>query len=90
MSDEKKPYIINGERATLEEYRKTKYEDLRIRVPIGKKEKIKDFVKTTGESLNSFVNNAIDEKMEREKNNQLLVPIILYNLWVPFLCNITP
>lgn len=69
MSDEKKPYIINGERATLEEYRKTKYEDLRIRVPIGKKEKIKDFVKTTGESLNSFVNNAIDEKMEREKNN---------------------
>ena len=68
MSDEKKPYIINGERATLEEYRKTKYEDLRIRVPIGKKEKIKDFVKTTGESLNSFVNNAIDEKMEREKN----------------------
>ena len=27
MSDEKKPYIINGERVTLEEYRKTKYED---------------------------------------------------------------
>ena len=40
MSNEKKPYIINGERVTLEEYRKTKYEDLRIRVPIGKKEKI--------------------------------------------------
>lgn len=68
MSDEKKPYIINGERVTLEEYRKTKYEDLRIRVPIGKKEKIKEFANSTGESLNSFVNNAIDEKMEREKN----------------------
>lgn len=37
MSDEKRPYIINGERVTLEEYRKTKYEDLRIRVPKGKK-----------------------------------------------------
>lgn len=68
MPDKNKPYIINGERVTLEEYRKTKYEDLRIRVPIGKKEKIKNFVKSTGESLNSFVNNAIDEKMEREKN----------------------
>lgn len=68
MADEKKPYIINGERVTLEEYRKTKYEDLRIRVPIGKKTIIKEFVKTTGESLNSFVNNAIDEKIEREKN----------------------
>lgn len=68
MADEKKPYIINGERVTLEEYRKTKYEDLRIRVPIGKKDKIKEYVKTTGESLNSFVNNAIDEKIERDKN----------------------
>ena len=68
MSDDKKPYIVNGEHVTLEEYRKTKYEDLRIRVPIGKKEKIKEFVKTTGESLNSFVNNAIDEKIEREQH----------------------
>ena len=32
---------LNGERVTLEEYRKTKYEDLRIRVPIGKKAIIK-------------------------------------------------
>lgn len=67
MSDEKKPYIVNGERVTLEEYRKTKYEDLRIRVPIGKKKIIKDYVETTGESLNTFVNIAIDEKMERDK-----------------------
>ena len=72
MSDEKKSYIINGERATLEEYRKTKYEDLRIRVPIGKKAIIKKHVESTGESLNTFVNIAIDEKMERDnkKNSQ--------------------
>ncbi len=72
MSDEKKPYIINGERATLEEYRKTKYEDLRIRVPIGKKAIIRKHVESTGESLNTFVNIAIDEKMERDskKNSQ--------------------
>lgn len=37
MSDEKRPYIINGKRVTLEEYRKTKYKGLRIRVPKGKK-----------------------------------------------------
>ena len=72
MSDEKKPYIINGERVTLEEYRKTKYEDLRIRVPIGKKAIIKKHVESTGESLNTYVNIAIDEKMERynKKNSQ--------------------
>lgn len=67
MTDEKKPYIINGERVTLEEYRKTKYEDLRVRVPKGKKDIIKKFVESKGDTLNSFVNKAIDEKMERDK-----------------------
>ena len=67
MSDEKRPYIINGERVTLEEYRKTKYEDLRIRVPKGKKDVIKKHVESTGESLNTFVNMAIDEKILRDK-----------------------
>ena len=70
MSDGKRPYIINGERVTLEEYRKTKYEDLRIRVPKGKKERIKKHVESTGESLNTFVNIAIDEKMERDNQNK--------------------
>lgn len=70
MADEKKPYIINGERVTLEEYRKTKYEDLRIRVPKGKKEIIKNYVESTGESVNTFVNIAIDEKMERDRQKK--------------------
>ena len=67
MPEEKKPYIVDGQRVTLEEYRKTKYEDLRVRVPKGRKEEIKAFVATTGNSLNSFINEAIDEKIEREK-----------------------
>ena len=67
MPEEKKPYIIDGQRVTLEEYRKTKYEDLRVRVPKGKKEEIKKFVASTGKSLNAFINEAIDEKIEREK-----------------------
>lgn len=68
MADEKKPYIVNGERVTLEEYRKTKYEDLRIRVPIGKKEIIKNHINKSNISLNSFVNDAINEKIERDNN----------------------
>ena len=67
LADEKKTYIINGEHVTLEEYRKTKYEDLRIRVPKGKKDVIKKHVESTGESLNTFVNMAIDEKILRDK-----------------------
>lgn len=70
MANEKKPYIINGEHVSLEEYRKTKYEDLRIRVPKGKKEIIKKHVESTGESLNAFVNLAIDEKIIRDTRNK--------------------
>ena len=67
MPEDKKPYIVDGQHVSLEEYRKTKYEDLRIRVPKGKKEEIKDFVSKIGKSLNAFVNEAIDEKIKREK-----------------------
>lgn len=63
--ENKKPYIVNGQRITHDEYVKTIYEDLRIRVPKGKKEIITAFVKSTSESLNSFVNRAIDEAMEK-------------------------
>lgn len=68
MAEEKKPYIIDGQHVTLEEYRKTKYEDLRVRVPKGKKDEIKKFVATTGKSLNSFINDAIDEKIKRDSH----------------------
>ena len=66
ISDCRTAYSPENPTEILEEYRKTKYEDLRIRVPIGKKAIIKKHVESTGESLNTFVNIAIDEKMERD------------------------
>jgi predicted HicB family RNase H-like nuclease len=57
--DDKKPYIIDGKRVSLEEYRKTKYEDLRIRVPKGKKQVISDIAKSQGESINRYVKKAV-------------------------------
>ena len=68
--EKNKPYIIGGERVTHEEYTKNKYEDLRIRVPKGKKEEIRRHADKRGESLNAFVNRAIDEAMEREKGHE--------------------
>ena len=35
-----------------------------IRMPKGKKEQIKTFAESKGESLNGFVNRAIDEAMD--------------------------
>ncbi len=47
-------------------YNSKNYDDLRIVVPKGKKQIIKDFADSQGKSLNGFVNEAIDEKMSRE------------------------
>ena len=46
------------------------YDRLEIRVPKGKKALIKDHSTVKGESLNSFVNRAIDETIDRDKEQE--------------------
>ena len=44
-----------------------RYEDKAlVRMPKGKKETIQAHTEHTGQSINGFINEAIDEKMERE------------------------
>ena len=64
---DKKPYIVNGKRVSHDEYTKTRYEDLRIRVPKGRKDKIQAHAAAKGESPNGYVTKAVDERIEREK-----------------------
>lgn len=66
MNEEKRPYTINGQKVTHEEYVKSKYEDLRVRVPRGKKEIVQAKAEAQGESVNAYINKAIDQRMERE------------------------
>ena len=61
-----KPYVVDGEHVTLEDYRKTKVDQFIVRVPKGKKAEIQDFAASKDESLNGFVNRAIDEAMRPE------------------------
>ena len=51
------------QKATMK-YMKNNYDDLRIRVPKGKKQAIKDFATSKGKSLNEFVNTAIDKELD--------------------------
>ena len=59
-------YIINGERVSADRYNKEKYEDLRVRVPKGRKAEIKAQAEAHGQSINAFVTEAIDEKLKRD------------------------
>ena len=47
------------------EYNAKAYDNLTIRVKKGKKKAIEEYAKEQGQSINGFVNEAIDEKMER-------------------------
>ena len=51
-------------------YNTENYDNLRIVVPKGKKDKIKAYAESKGESINGFVNRAIDEAMENEGENK--------------------
>ncbi len=47
-------------------YNAENYERISLVVPKGKKEQIKAHAESQGESLNGFVNRAIDEAIDRE------------------------
>ena len=47
-------------------YNAANYERIALVVPKGKKETIKAHAEQNGESLNGFINRAIDETMEKE------------------------
>ena len=49
-------------------YAKKAYDDVRLQVKKGQKDIIKAHADANGESLNGFINRAITETMERDKN----------------------
>ena len=50
-------------------YINKKYDRINLVVEKGKKESIKEYAEALGDSLNGFINKAIDEKMQRDKEN---------------------
>lgn len=51
-------------------YNAKAYDRIALQVKKGRKDIIKAHAENRGESLNGFINKAIDEKMERDKANK--------------------
>lgn len=69
MSEEKKSTYsgqTEARRKANAKYLKESVEDIRIRVPKGQKDIIKAAAESVGESLNTYVRNAIDQRMEQD------------------------
>lgn len=54
-------------------YNAKAYDEIKVRVPKGNKDVIKAHAETQGESVNAFVNRAIDETMERDNGAPVAV-----------------
>lgn len=58
--------ISESQRKAVAKYNAKAYDEIKIRVYKGEKEKIKAHAEQNGESINGFVNRAIGEAMQRE------------------------
>lgn len=45
-----------------------KFDDIKLRVPLGERKVLKDHAQTQGESLNQFLYRAAQETMKRDNN----------------------
>lgn len=53
--------------AVKNKWNKENYDRIEIVVPKGKKDQIKTAADACGESVNSYINKAVEERMERER-----------------------
>lgn len=69
MEEKKSTYKGSSEaqRKAIAKYQSEKVEDIKIRVPKGRKDYYKDAAAAAGQSLNQFAIDAMDEKIERNK-----------------------
>lgn len=63
--------ISKAQQKAVHKYVKNNYDRVELTVkPKGKKDKIKSHAEQHGESLNSFINRAIDETMKRDSKEE--------------------
>ena len=58
-----------AQQRAVSKYMKENYDEIKVRVEKGQKDLIKAHAETQGKSVNSFINEAIVEKMERDQTD---------------------
>ena len=58
-----------AEDKAIKKYDQEKVDRISFRAPKGKKKQIQDHASLRGESLNSFINRALDEAMDNDKHS---------------------
>lgn len=58
--------VSKKQQASVHKYVREHYDRISVTVPQGKKDRIKEHAAAQDESVNSFINRAIDETMKRD------------------------
>lgn len=59
-----------AQQKAVAKYMKENYDEIKVRVPKGEKAIIKSHADARGESVNAFINRAIEETLQREADSQ--------------------
>lgn len=59
--------VSKAQQKAVHKYVREKYDRINITVPKGRKEVIQDHADAVGQSLNAYVVQAVDERVEREQ-----------------------
>lgn len=57
--------VTKAQKEATKRFEDKKYDKVLLRIPKGKKDEIKAFAENQGYSLNGFINEAIEEKMQQ-------------------------
>ena len=62
--------VSKAQQACVNKYVKNNYDRVNVTMPKGRKEEIKAHAESKGESVNAFINRAIDETIIRETESK--------------------
>lgn len=59
--------VSKKQQASVNKYVKANYDRINVTMPKGKKDVLKEHAESRGESVNSFINRAINNQIERDR-----------------------
>ena len=60
--------VSKAQQKAVTKYMRENYDEIKVRSPKGAKDRIRAHAESRGESVNAFINRAIEETMERDSS----------------------
>lgn len=63
--------VSKAQQRAVAKYTKANYDEIKVRVPKGKLDIIKTHSRASGQSVNAYINQAVEERIDRENAPQM-------------------